>query len=458
MNRIAGRAGITLLIVLLLLAGVGFFVAEFVTQADQWVIFPGSPHVYHAGNIGCGVAVDRDNILLLDMNEGRKYASVSDIRKATVHWLGDRGGSIYAPALSNYSAQIAGYDLLSGVYNYGNNSGVAELTLSAKVQTAALEALGGYKGTVSVYNYKTGQLLCAVTTPTFDPDNVPDIQGDTTGMYEGVYVNRFIQSGYIPGSIFKIVTMAAALETIPDILQQTFTCNGSYTIGGDEITCEGAHGEQNVRSAFRNSCNCAFAQITLQIGPETMERYVEAFGVTKSIRFDGITTAEGNYEAVGASSVDVGWSGIGQYNDQINPCAFMTFMGAIAGGGKGTLPYLVEEITVGNSTTYSAQKQTGKRIMSASTAETLQEFLRNNVENKYGDDNFPGLTVCAKTGTGEVGGDKKPNAMLAGFAADEEYPLAFVVCVEDGGYGRSVCVPIASKVLASCKEVLDTSK
>lgn len=458
MNRIAGRAGITLLIVLLLLAGLGFFVAEFVMEAGGWVIFPGSPHVYNAGNIGCGVVVDRDNILLLDLNGGRKYASVSDVRKATVHWLGDRGGSINAPALSNYSAQIAGYDLLSGVYNYGNNSGVAELTLSSKVQTTAFEALGGYKGTVAVYNYQTGQLLCAVTTPTFDPDNVPNIEGDTTGMYEGAYVNRFVQSGYIPGSIFKIVTMAAALETTPDILQQTFICNGSYTIGGDEITCEGSHGEQNVRAAFRNSCNCAFAQITLQLGPETMERYVEAFGVTGSISFDGITTAEGNYEAVGASSVDVGWSGVGQYNDQINPCAFMTFMGAVAGGGRGVLPYLVEEITVGNSTTYSAQTRTNQRIMSASTAETLQEFLRNNVENKYGDENFPGLTVCAKTGTGEVGGEKKPNAMLAGFVADEDYPLAFVVCVEDGGYGSSICIPIASKVLASCKQVLDAVK
>ena len=68
---------------------------------------------------------------------------------------------------------------------------------------------------------------------------------------------------------------------------------------------------------------------------------------------------------------------------------------------------------------------------------------------------FPGLTVCAKSGTGEVGGGKKPNAMFAGFVDDEAYPLAFIVAVEDGGYGKATCVPILSQVLAVCKEVMD---
>ena len=72
--------------------------------------------------------------------------------------------------------------------------------------------------------------------------------------------------------------------------------------------------------------------------------------------------------------------------------------------------------------------------------------------NKYGAENFPGLTVGAKTGTGEVGGDKKPNAMLAGIVEDAEYPLAFIVCVENAGYGRTVCVPIASKVLEAVRQ------
>lgn len=82
------------------------------------------------------------------------------------------------------------------------------LTLSAAAQTAAYQALGNYHGTVGVYNYKTGEILCAVTSPSYDPDNMPDVEADTSGAYDGVYVNRFFQAAYTPGSIFKIVTLA----------------------------------------------------------------------------------------------------------------------------------------------------------------------------------------------------------------------------------------------------------
>lgn len=455
MNRIAGRTTICVLLALILVAGFAFFVTEYIIDAENWVISSGSPHVYNAGNIGTGTVVDRDGTLLLDMSDEWTYATNDSLRKSTLHWLGDRDGYISAPALANYSAELAGYDVVSGLYTYGDSSGIAALSLSANVQKAALAAMGSNKGTVAVYNYKTGELLCSVTTPTYDPDDVPDIEGDTTGKYDGAYVNRFTQSVYIPGSIFKIVTLAAALESVEDIQQQSFTCNGSYTVGGDEITCERSHGIQNLQEAFRNSCNCAFAQITLQIGGEEMERYVELFGVTDSVSFDGITTASGNYEAVGTADANVAWSGVGQYNDQINPCAFLRFIGAIAAGGKGVEPYLVSHIQVGGSTTYSASTVTAERILSSSTAKTIKEYMRSNVVEKYGDSNFNGLLVCAKTGTGEVGGELRPNAMLAGFVQDEAYPLAFIVFVENGGYGRDVCVPIASKVLDACKKAME---
>lgn len=454
MNKVASRAGIVLLLVLLLVAGLTFFIFEYVTQADSWVTFAGSPHVYNGGNIGCGAVTDRDGILLLDLNNGRSYSSNEQIRLSTVHWVGDRRGSVAAPALSAYAAQLAGFELLNGVYSYGDTGGVAKLTLSAQVQTAALEALGDHKGTVGVYNYKTGELLCAVTTPTFDPDNVPDTDQDD-GKYEGMYVNRFIQSRYTPGSIFKIVTLAAALESIPDILEQEFSCTGSYQIGADTVTCDGKHGTQTLKQAFRNSCNSAFAQLALQVGKDTLSSYVEQFGLTNAIRFDGITTAKGNFDLTDASQFSVAWSSIGQYTDLVNPCAYMSFVGAIAAGGKGVLPHVVQSASSGGITGYSAKTVRGERLMSASTAETVGEFMGFNVEDKYGSGNFPGLTVCAKTGTAEVGGDKKPNAVFTGFVKDEQYPLAFIVIVEDGGYGREICVPIMSRVLEACKQVLD---
>lgn len=457
MNRVASRSAIAVLLALLLVAGLGFFVAEYVTNASTWVMFPGSPHVYSGGNVGCGTVVDREGVVLLDMNGSRTYADSKALRKATIHWLGDRSGNINTPALTEHASDLAGFDLLGGVYSYGGAGGVAELTLSGKAQKAALEALKGKKGTVAVYNYETGALLCAVTTPNYDPDNVPDFSADTSGKYEGVYLNRFTQSVYIPGSIFKIVTLAAALEEFPNAEDMHFDCKGSLELSGGKITCEKKHGDQTLKEAFANSCNCAFAELALQIGGEKMEKYVKAFGFNNSVSFDGIETAKGNYKAAGEAQIDIGWSGVGQFNDLVNPCGFLQFVGAVANGGKGAQPYLVQQVHVGNSRTYSAKTSMTDQVVSQATAGTVAAYMRNNVQKKYGDDNFPGLAVCAKTGTAEVGGTQKPNAMLAGFVADSKYPLAFIVCVEDGGYGAKVCLPIASKVLQSCVEALKSA-
>ena len=453
MNKVAKRAGAVVLLALLLVAGLAFFVTEFLIKASDWSVFPGSPHVYYAGNMGSGAVTDREGILLLDMNEGRKYSSSLNTRKSTLHWVGDRTGSISAPVVPSYSSQIAGFDLLNGLYSFDNMSGVAKLTISAKIQNVALEALDGYKGTVAVYNYKTGEILCAVTTPTYDPDNVPDIENDTTGQYEGAYMNRFTQSAYTPGSIFKIVTLTAALDSIPDAQQLNFTCEGVHAYGVDQITCENVHGTQTLKEAFCNSCNCAFAQLSELLGAETLSEYVQRLQVTEPIQFDGLTTVTGNFQTA-QEPVNLAWSAIGQYTDLVNPCRYMTLMGAIAGGGRGAEPYVVLQAGNGGQG-YEAQTTYTDRLIPEETAAIVAEYMRNNVINQYGDWNFPGLSVCAKTGTAELDGDRVSNAMFAGFVTDEAYPLAFVICVEGGGYGRATCVPIASRVLAACKEILD---
>lgn len=454
MNRIASRSVAILLLAAMLVGGLGFFLVEYFISGGQWVMHSGSPHVYSGPNIGTGIVTDREGVLLLDMSGERTYASVPELRKSTLHWLGDRYGYISAPALPSYAEEMAGYNPLTGLYSY-SGGGQATLTLSAQLQMTALKALGDRKGTVAVYNYKTGEILCAVSTPTYDPDDVPDIQGDTTGAYEGVYMNRFIQSVYIPGSIFKIVTTAAALEEIPDIREQTFTCTGTYSYGVDAVTCEKKHGTVDFETAMAQSCNCAYAQIVGQLGAEKLEKYVKQYQVTAPVSFDGLTTAAGNCDPYGAA-VETAWSGIGQHKDQINPCRFLTLMGAIANDGVSIEPHLVSKVTCGSAVTYEANAENAGRIMSEEIARELQDMMRNNVLEKYGEENFPGLTVCAKSGTGQVGGEQKSNAMFAGFVTDEEYPLAFIVAVEDAGYGRHVCVPILAEVLAVCKEVLDT--
>ena len=454
MNRIMRRARILLVLILIMALGFSIFTAEYLINASDWILFPGSPHLYNAGNLGCGIVTDRDGILLMDMRNQRVYADNDMLRQSTVHWLGDRKGHISAPALSNYAMQIAGFDVINGVYTYGGTAGTAQISLSARVQMAALKAMAGQKGTVAVFNYKTGEIICAVTTPTFDPESPPDITQDTTGTLDGIYLNRFVQSVYIPGSIFKIATTAAALEAIPDALELRFQCEGSMQIGADFVTCTGTHGDISLKEAFAYSCNCAFAQLSLKLGDETLDRYIRQFGILDSIHFDGITTASGNVQILNQAPVQVAWSGIGQHKDQVNACAFMTFVGAIANDGVVTNPYLVSKITVGNSTTYKAPSHTGGRIMSSKTAAILQEFMRNNVQTIYKDDYFPGLTICAKSGTAEVGAGLLPNGTFAGFSSDPNVPLAFMIVVENSGSGSNVCLPVLSEVLAACKEAV----
>lgn len=455
MNRVTKRTWLMGLFICILLGGMLLFLWEYATQSQKWIVSTGSPHVFNSGNIGCGTIVDRSGNVLLDITEKRTYSDNATTRKSTLHWLGDRKGYVSAAAIANYAGAMSGFDKVNGIYNAGGTGGTATLTLSTKVQNIALEALGERKGTVAVYNYKTGEILCAVTSPTYDPDNVPDIEGDTSGKYTGVYLNRFTQSTYVPGSIFKVVTTAAALEYVEDILDRTFTCTGSYKYSTEAVTCETAHGTVNLKTALARSCNCGFAQIAEAVGKQNMAEFVEQLGVTKSIRFDGITSAQGNFDISNTGAVSYAWACIGQHTDLVNPARFMTFMGAIAGDGTAAEPYLVSRVQVGEETTYRAKTTKMDRILSKEVARTLQEYMRNNVQSVYGDWNFNGLSVCAKSGTSQLGGEQNPNAMFAGFVADEEYPLAFMVVVENGGYGASTCVPILSDVLAACKAVLD---
>ena len=453
MRRIAMRSITLWILILLLLGGLGFFLVEYVMYSDQWVLAQGSPHIYKGDNIATGVVLDRDGVLLMDTSENRTYASTKELRSATIHWLGDRYGYISAPAVANYAKEMAGFDILTGLYS-DTGGGKAKLTISSKLQLAAQKARGDKKGTVALMNSRTGEILCAVTTPNYDPDDVPNMAADDSGAYEGVYMNRFTQSVYIPGSIFKIVTTAAALEEIEDIREQTFTCTGEVDYGEYDVTCEHIHGELDFDSALAQSCNCAFAQIIEQLGKDTLEEYVKKYAVTESVTFDGITTAKGNFDVSDATRLEVAWSGIGQHKDQVNPCRYLTFISAIANDGLEVQPYVMKSVTNGSKQTYQAVTKTGDRLMSREIASELQKMMRNNVIEKYGVENFPDLEVCGKSGTAQVGGEKKSNAMFTGFVQDEEYPIAFFVAVEDGGYGRLTCIPVLSEVLEACMEIL----
>ena len=452
MNKISRRTLFSLILAVILGAGMLVFCVHYVLKAGDWVTFPGSPHVYSGSNLNSGVVVDRTGTVLLDATDGRQYADSQLLRMSTLHLLGDRDGYIPSNILSHYSDNLIGYNLVTGTYDVGSGD-TMKLTISAQAQATALEALNGRKGTVGVYNYETGEILCAVTSSTYDPDNVPEID-ENDPFYEGIYVNRFFNSTYVPGSIFKLVTAAAAIEKLPALETMTFHCDGSYETGGQVIVCNGVHGDVNFEQALAHSCNCAFGQLAERLGAETLEQYAKRLGICESIEFDGIGTASGSIDLRHAGSAELAWAGIGQYTDQINACQYMTYMGAIARGGKTARPYLVESAGTG-LTGYTATKHTLSYGISSAAAQKLTEMMRNNVVSVYGAGNFPDLYVCAKSGTAEVGGDATPNATFAGFIASQEYPLAFIVIVEHGGSGSEVAGPIAGRVLHACVAAMD---
>ena len=128
-------------------------------------------------------------------------------------------------------------------------------------------------------------------------------------------------------------------------------------------------------------------------------------------------------------------------------------MGAIANGAGVAEPYLMQRVRKGGDITYEAQTKISEPLLEAQTAQTLTKLMRNNVQTVYGDWQFGGLSVCAKSGTAEREG-QTANAMFAGFVLDSSCPLAFVVFVENAGAGSAVAGPLAAMVLQVCAQAL----
>ena len=449
MRKIEKRAVLCLIIALALIAGLGLFCFRFVTNASDWAAYPYNRHMYsNSGQLLSGTILDRDGDVLTEVKDGeRVYYPDATVRRATVHAVGDGSGYIGTGALTAFADRLSGYNLITGGYSPLGSGRNLTLTLDAYLNVTAYNAMDGRQGTVGVYNYKTGDILCMVSTPSFDPENPPD----ASSAEDGVYLNRFLSSAQVPGSIFKTVTLTAALENLPDLKDRTFTCTGETTVGGTVITCPKPHGKMDIESAFANSCNGVFGTLAAELGGDTMTKYVEQAGLTRRMSVDGIMTAAGHYDVSEADKGQIGWSGVGQYTDTVNPCNMMAYMGAIANGGTAAVPRLILDITTpsGIPTSWQRTEETDT-LVQASTASQVKEMMKNNVVQTYGTDRFRGLDIGAKSGTAEVGGDKRPNAWFAGFLDDPEHPYAFIVLVENGGGGASVAGEIAATVLQAC--------
>jgi len=457
MKLLTRRAFGLLILTLLLIIGLLVFTVKYAIDASFWAQHATNKHLYSDGQLKtAGKIYDRNGEILLQTVDGvQKYNESETVRRALMHAIGDSFGNIATSAQVAYSDRLSGWDPVNGAYRFSDNLGSVSsdmrLNLDAKLCSVAYKAMNGRKGTVGVYNYKTGEVLCMVSTPTFDPENRPDVEANPD-KYEGVYINRLLSAAYTPGSVFKLVTAAAAIDNLENIDTMVYQCEGEKLINGAKVTCPEAHGNVDLKQALAQSCNISFAEISLELGGKTLQKYAEKAGFNSSLKVDGIKTAEGKVDVSDAEGGDLAWAGIGQYSDTANPLSFMAYVGSIANDGVRVTPTLISDKGILSVLPGDGIRE--KRILSEETAEKLGAMMRNNVTEVYGENNFKGLELCAKSGTAEVGGDKKPHSWFLGYLDREDCPLAFVVVIENGGSGSKVAGSVAGKVLKAAVESL----
>lgn len=463
MKMISKRGIFLWILCILFLCGLGFLTYSLVSQGDVWVMKSYNHHVFSDGKlIAAGAITDRDGVVLAETKDGeRVYNENKKTRMATLHAVGDMRGFIATGVQSVFESELVGYNVLFGVYEierYGEGNNM-ELTIDSEINEVAYNALGNYKGTIAVANYKTGDIVCMVSAPTYDVNNEPKDM-NTSDKYEGVYINRFFTGLYTPGSTFKLVTSICAIENMGSaVLNESWLCEKTLDVDGikeDEIVCNSRHGKVDFDEALAKSCNSAFAQIAINLGPESLRSTVEKLGLTSSVTVSGkINTAPGRfYLESGDADTTVGWTGIGQGETLVNPAAMLRLMCAIANDGKAV------SFNIVNDFSNQAGKELGitfksseTQLISSETAATMKQLMRNNVLEQYGDSKYKGLSLCAKSGTAQIDNiDEHNTAWFVGFMDDDEHPYAFVVVAEKGNSGSKTAGPMANKVLQAIVE------
>ena len=452
MKKIAQRTTACLLLLLFMAGGFGFHFAGLVKNGGEWASFPVNRHAFSNANLSVGSIIDRNGEVLAAVDNGQRIFSENELtRRATLHVTGDEQGNIGTGALSYYARELMGYSIVNGVYSLFDSGNIVQLTIDSTLNKIAFEALGSNKGAVVFYNYRTGEVLCMTSAPSFDPYYPLNEQQLNTGAYEGAYINRCVSSSYTPGSVFKVITLAAAIENIPELFDMKFYCPGYIDIDGERIHCSGIHNNCDIYEAFAFSCNVAFAELAQILKSKTLEKYARNFGLTESFKMSGMPVAGGGFSAAPDGSSNLSWSGIGQYDDLVNPLAMARVMAAVANGGVAVNPRIVKGVTaeLGYPTALGFSLRTSERLMKKTTADILSEMLRYNAENVYA--GYYGLSeikgLSAKTGTAELRSGEPPHAWFTGFINDARYPVAFSVIVESSGWGLQYAVPVAQAVL-----------
>ena len=420
MKKVKRRATAALLIAALLVVGLAVYLVRLADDGGAWAS-------YFSGGTPGGTILDRNGVVLYSSDEdGYSFAEDWNTRVSCYHLLGDPNGNVRTGALRQFRDRLAGYSFVEGA----TSGKTISLSVDSTLNVTAYSALAGRNGAVMLMDYTTGEVLCMVSSPGDDPENPSSEPAD------GTYLNKCLSSSFTPGSVFKLVTLAAAIDNIPDLFERSLWCEGEMIVDGALLTCTGNHGSQTIEQALANSCNCAFGTLALELGPELMAEYAEKLGMTASLQLDGMDVLPGSFTKGEAGSVGLAWSGVGQYEDLVCSYAMLRYVSAIANGGSVYEPTLLGHGSLDRET----------ELLSAETAQRIAEMMNYNVQNAYGSWVFPGLDVSAKTGTAEVG-DGTSHAWMTGFLNDPAHPYAFVVILEHAGGGLANAGPVANAVL-----------
>lgn len=326
------------------------------------------------------------------------------------------------------------------------------------VAEQALEETGAQGVQVVMMNVKTGEILGMVNKPDFDLNDPP--RDDLTQL-SALMRNSCVQDAYEPGSTFKILTTALALENGVTSVDDTFYCKGYTIVDGDKISCwrtGNPHGSETLVDAVANSCNPVFVELALRMGIDTFYDGLHDFGIGMEVPIDLPGATSGQMIAYKyVKDVDIARVAFGQ-SVSVSPVQLLTACSAAVNGGELLKPHIVKEIlTDEGEVVESYGKEVVGTPISEQTSAIVRDLLENAVENGGGRNAYiPGYRVGGKTGTaqkyvnGKVSNDLHVCSFL-GFAPMDDPEIGLLFIVDEPSvrpdYGSTVAAPYARMIL-----------
>ena len=342
-------------------------------------------------------------------------------------------------------------------------------------ELVANEGLETYKAkrvSITIMNPNNGEILAMASTPGYDPNNpyegYESFEGDTENdKIQKMLRNSIVSDTYEPGSTFKIITMAAAMEEGLIHDDDVFVCNGSKTFGDVQVHCWNlsGHGEQTAAEILKNSCNVGFMELGARLGAEKLNEYIKKLGFGSITGIDLPGEAEGIVKSTNSiSDIDLATIAFGQTNT-LNALQLLTAVNAVANGGNLIQPHIVKEITHKDSNgntivDKTIEGKTTENVLSEKTSATLREYLERTATQDEGAGTFvQGYDIGGKTGTaqkvdretGTYSADKYIASMVAMTPVDDPQLTVYISVDEPSTgvyYGGQVASPLMKKLFS----------